>query len=144
MHHKIKAALYKNQFAKSEAKNYIARVKPDLTLSPQEICRIAIERGGHSATAEALAYHADAFLRELTYQLLDNVAVHTDDFQFSLSIRGTFDSNQDNFDPERHALIVEIQPTKRMQKKLAALEIELANSKDSYTTIDTVTDTKTG
>jgi hypothetical protein len=31
-----------------------------------------------------------------------------------------------------------------MQKKLAALEIELANSKDSYTTIDTVTDTKTG
>lgn len=142
--HKITATLYNNPFKTGDDPSYVARTKPDLSLSVADVCRIATSRGGHSATPETMRYHVEAFLKELVYQLLDNNAVHTDYFHLQLSIKGTCNSSNTLFENTRQYLEVDFQPTDALLEQLAGAEVILYPPRAEYSNIDTITDLSTG
>ncbi|MDR2362317.1 MAG: DUF4469 domain-containing protein [Prevotellaceae bacterium] len=142
--HKITATLYNNLFNTGATQNYVAQTEPDLSLSVADVCRIAINRGGHSATPETMRYHVEAFLKELIYQLLDNNAVHTDSFRLQLNIKDTCSSPHARFEHTDQYLTVDFQPTKALWEQLEDVEVMLYLPHVEYSNIDTITDISTG
>jgi hypothetical protein len=111
--HTIRALLYKNPL--SDAPNdYVARVKADRTLTLQDICQSAAQRGGAAMNARTLETAALDVLQEAVYRLGDGFSVNLEWFTASVHIRGVFDSAQAHFDPAKHQALVEVHPNVKL------------------------------
>ncbi|MDR2481882.1 MAG: DUF4469 domain-containing protein [Spirochaetaceae bacterium] len=98
--HKIEAKLYPNYLGKGEG-TYVARAKAETTLSIEDVCAAAKNRGGFTGSYQDLVEHVEIFLNEMIYQLLDGFSVQLGVF-FSLhtKIGGTYISEKDRIAAE--------------------------------------------
>ncbi|MPS75187.1 MAG: hypothetical protein E2590_18880, partial [Chryseobacterium sp.] len=103
--HKIKAYLYDNTLTKDNPNDLIARTASERSLSVQDICQAAVQRGGADVSASAMAHAVELFLSEMAYQLCDGYSVNTGYFTASTTIRGVFDSPSETFNKDKHSVL---------------------------------------
>jgi len=142
--HKIKAYLYDNALT-DDPNDFIARVASERSLGIDDICASAVSRGGADVSAAAMSHAVKLFLKEMGYQLCDGLSVNADGwFTVAASIKGTFYSPTDQFDPTRHYCGFELHQGARLRKELESADIEIMGVAGSGTFITQVIDVKTG
>lgn len=88
--HRIKVKLYPSRLSRF-AGRYVARTLSESTLSIEQICRAAHERGGYTGGYADMVKCAHLFLDEAFYQLGDSFAVNLKYFSVHPRVGGTFD-----------------------------------------------------
>jgi len=142
--HKIKAYLYDNALS-DDPNDYIARVASERTLGIDDICSSAVARGGADISAAAMSHAVKLFLKEMGYQLCDGLAVNADGwFTVAASIKGSFYSPTEQFDPTRHHCGFELHQGARLRKELETADIEIMGAAETGAFIAQVVDIKTG
>lgn len=142
--HTIKAQLYENRLTAEDPNDYIARVSSEHALSLEEICRSAYNRGGADMPVDVLKYATGVVLKEMAFLLCDGYAINTGYFTGSPHIKGVFTSPADHFDPERHALLVELHQGTLLREELQQVKVEILGIADVDPRVDQVVDLKTG
>jgi hypothetical protein len=141
--HKIKANLYPNLLTE-DPNDYVARVISERTLNVKEICNVAVTRGGAQTTAEAMEHNVNLFLKEMAYQLSDGYSVNTGYFTANTLIRGVFNSLNETFNTDKHAILYQFNQGDMLRKGLSSIAVEMKGLGDSSITINEVQDIKTG
>jgi hypothetical protein len=141
--HKIKANLYPNLLTE-DPNDYVARVISERTLNVKEICNVAVTRGGAQTTAEAMEHNVNLFLKEMAYQLSDGYSVNTGYFTANTLIRGVFNSLNEAFNTDKHAILYQFNQGDMLRKGLSNIAVEMKGLGDSSITINEVQDIKTG
>jgi hypothetical protein len=142
--HRIKAHLYENALTKDNPNDYIARVNSERSLNVPQICAAAATRGGADISAAAMEHAVNLFLQEMAYQLCDGYSINTGWFTAGTHIRGTFDSPNEHFDPQKHSLLFEFNQGALLRKELPSIKVDIEGVADSGISILQVTDVKTG
>ena len=143
LYHRIRAFLYKNLLTEA-LDDYIARVISDRSLGIREICEIAVTRGGADSTVDAMEHHVRLFLKEMAYQLCDAYSINTEWFNFSVHVKGVFDSPTDTFNPEKHSVVVEFRMGTELRKAVKDIAVEIMGVADGTGEILRVVDVKSG
>jgi len=142
--HKIKAYLYENHLT-DDPNDFTARVASERSLGIDDICESAVTRGGADIPAAAMSHAVKLFLKEMGYQLCDGLSVNADGwFTVAASIKGTFYSPTDRFDPTRHYCVFELHQGARLRKELETADIDIMGVAESGAYISQVIDVKTG
>jgi hypothetical protein len=141
--HKIKANLYPNLLTE-DPNDYVARVISERTLNVKEICNGAVTRGGAQTTAESMEHNVNLFLKEMAYQLSDGYSVNTGYFTANALIRGVFNSLNETFNTDKHAILYQFNQGDVLRKGLSNIAVEMKGLGDSSITINEVQDIKTG
>ena len=141
--HRIIAYLYEN-FLTANPNDYAARVASERTLGIRQICESAVSRGGATTPAAAMQHAVNEFLKEMAYLLCDGYAVNAEYFTVSPSIRGVFDSPNEQFNPRKHSLLFQFNQGEKLRKELSTVEVRIMGVADSGIGIVQVTDMKSG
>jgi hypothetical protein len=141
--HKIKAQLYDNVLTE-DPNDFIARVVSEKSLSIDDICQSAANRGGADISAEAMGHAVSLWLKEMAYRLCDGFAVNTGWFNAQAHIKGTFNSPTEHFSPEKHTIGFDFHQGALLRKRLDSVEINITGVADPTLAIAQVVDVKTG
>jgi hypothetical protein len=141
--HRIKAYLYDNPFNRNMG-NYIAHVSSEDSLNVKEIAEAAVSRGGADVSVAVMEHSVELWLQEMAYQVCDGFSVNAGWFTASVRVRGLFDSPQDNFDKDKHAILFEFRQGAKLRKELSAVTLDILGIADLGAVIAQVTDMKTG
>jgi hypothetical protein len=142
--HRIKAYLYDNALTKDDVNDFVARVNSEHSLGVKQIAEIAALRGGADISAAAMEHAVNLWLKEMAYQLCDGFSVNTGWFTAAVHIKGTFNSPQEHFNPEKHHVLFEFQQGAELRKELPAVTVDILGVADSGIIIAQVEDMKTG
>ena len=141
--HKIKAKLYDNPLT-TVPNDFLARVRAERSLNIRDICESSAARGGADVSAPAIQHGVELFLKEMFYLLYDGFSINTDYFTLTPTIRGAFSSPNENFNPEKHALILQFKQGEIVRKELSNVEVEILGMAEAGAEILRVIDIKTG
>ena len=100
--HSIRIKLYPNHMKSRIKGAYIARTASNRTLSIEEVCTLAKNRGGYSGRIEEMTAHVRRYFDEAAYNLCDGFAIDTGYYSIQPSIGGTFDSPNEANDRAKH------------------------------------------
>ena len=103
-------------------KSFRARVRTHGTLSMADIAEEMAKRGGGGNVATC-RYYLNLLHEIVAEKTLAGYRLKTEFFETGLSIRGTFDSIDDEFDPTRHAIMPTVCATKSFKATVAAVEV---------------------
>lgn len=140
--HLIQAYLTASPFPGTQGK-YIAKIASERTLSIEDVCRIAVERGKALTTPEAMKYNVELFLQEMTSRLLNGFTINTGHFIARTQIQGVFDSPDEKFNSEKHTLLVQITQTEEIRKQLPYVQVQMNGSGRNEMQIQETIDIKT-
>jgi hypothetical protein len=139
--HKIEAKLYPNYLGRGDGA-YIARAKAEAPLSIADICAAAKNRGGFSGQYEDLGEHAQIFINELIYQLLDGFSVQFGSFcSLHARISGTYHGANDHIDAEN--LHIAFRTLRHLKELLLKVKIENEGVAGDGAYIDEILDVHT-
>jgi hypothetical protein len=139
--HKIEAKLYPNYLGKGDGA-YVARAKAEAPLSITDVCAAAKNRGGFSGQYEDLVEHAQIFINELVYQLLDGFSVQLGGFcSLHTRISGTYHGANDTIGAEN--LHVAFRTLRHLKELLLKVKIENEGLAGDGTYIDEIIDVHT-
>ena len=141
--HRIKAILIPNLLTE-DPDDFYAKVISERTLSTDDICASAVERGNAPTTKEAMKINVDLFFKEMGYQLKDGYSVNTGYFLVSPVIKGIFRSIRDKFDRTRHSLYFLFNQGEILRKEIDEVEVEITGVGEAGLQIIEVVDFKTG
>jgi hypothetical protein len=141
--HKIKANLYPNLLTE-DPNDFSARVISERSLNVKQICSEAVGRGGAPTTAAAMEHNVNLFLKEMAYQLCNGFSVNTGYFTACPLIKGVFNSQNESFDPVKHALLFQMNQGELLRKEIGSTQVEISGPGDSSIMIDQVINVKTG
>ena len=142
--HRIRVFLHLNLLTKDDPNDYTARVVSERSLTVDDICTEAANRGGADISAPAMIHAVGLFHKELAYQLCDGFSVNTGWYTAVAHVRGVFNSPNEHFNPEKHTLSFEFQQGALLRKELPNIEIEVLGVADSGLEVLQVVDVKTG
>lgn len=114
---KIKYKLYPNTFTNG-ANYYHASVEAYKSLTLEDIINEMEFRHSSLTPADMVALFED-FGRTITKRMIEGDRINIDLFQLSLSIKGNFIDQDDQFDSSRHKLMVRINPSREFQRTVA-------------------------
>ena len=117
MANKIKYKLIPNTFTKDN-KSYRAAVEAYKSLTLEDIIQEMEFRHSSLTTADMVALFED-FSRTIIKRIIEGDRINTDLFQLSLSIKGTFTDQDDQFDASRHKVRVCINASRAFQDTVA-------------------------
>jgi hypothetical protein len=139
--HKIEAKLYPNYLGKGDGA-YVARAKAEAPLSITDVCAAAKNRGGFSGQYEDLVEHAQIFINELVYQLLDGFSVQLGGFcSLHTRITGTYHGANDHIGAEN--LHVAFRTLRHLKELLLKVKIENEGLAGDGAYIDEIQDVHT-
>ena len=141
--HSIKAVLLDNPLT-DDPNDFSARVVSERSLSTKDICLSANTRGGADISASSMQHGVELFLKEMAYLLCDGFSVNTGYFTAVPSIKGTFNSPNEHFNPDKHSILFQFNQGSILRKELSGVEVEILGITESGTEIMQVTDVKTG
>jgi len=141
--HKIKAQLYDNVLTENP-NDFIARVVSEKSLNIKDICLSATTRGGSDVSAAAMEHAVNLWLKEMAYNLCDGFSVNAGYFTAQASIRGSFYSSADKFNPEKHSVAFDFNQGSLLRKELGSVEVNILGAAEASTFIAQVVDVKTG
>ena len=142
--YKIKAQLYDNPLT-ANPNDLVARVQADKSLNVDDICLAAVKRGdmrGFQAGDMALA--VNSFLKETASQLCNGFIVNTDLFTVVPKIKGSFNSQNERFNPGKHRLIFYFHQGATLCEEAKKVMVDVTGMADVSAYIAQVTDVKTG
>lgn len=142
--HKIKAYLYDNTLTKDNPNDLIARTVSERSLSVQDICQAAVQRGGSDVSASAMAHAVELFLSEMAYQLCDGYSVNTGYFTASTTIRGVFDSPSETFNKDKHSVLFQFNQGEKLRAEVPNIQVDILGVAEASAVILQVTDMKSG
>lgn len=142
--HTIKAYLYDNVLTKDNPNDLIARTSSERSLNVKQICGAAVSRGGAEVSAAAMEHAVQLFLKEMAYQLCDGYSVNTGYFTASTTIRGTFGSTTEQYDPKKHSILFQFSQGERLRAEIPNISVSILGVADASAAILQVTDVKTG
>lgn len=114
------------------------------SLSVEDICNAAANRGGADVSASAMAHATELFLKEMAYQLCDGYSVNTGYFTAGTSIRGVFDSPSETFNKDKHSIIFQFSQGEKLRAEIPNIEVNILGIAEASATILQVTDVKSG
>ena len=139
--HKIEAKLYPNYLGKGDGA-YVARAKAEAPLSITDVCAAAKNRGGFSGRYEDLVEHAQIFINEVVYQLLDGFSVQLGGFcSLHTRITGTYHGANDHIGAEN--LHVAFRTLRHLKELLLKVKIENEGLAGDGAYIDEILDVHT-
>lgn len=141
--HRIKANLYENVLT-DDPNDFIARVSSERTLTVDEICASAADRGGADISAAAMSHSVSLFFKEMAFQLCNGFSVNADYFTATPQIKGVFNSSTEKFTPGKHSVLFQFTQGDKLRKQLSDVEVEILGVADSSLSIFQVTDVKSG
>ena len=141
--HKIRAKLYDNLLTPNP-NDFSARVISERSLTIRDICESSATRGGADISAPAMQHSTEFFLKEMAYLLCDGFSVNTGYFTAVPSIRGAFNSPNENFNSDKHSILFQFTQGEAMRKEIANVDVEILGVAEAGTEIMQVTDVKTG
>jgi len=141
--HSIKARLYENPLT-DDPNDFVARVDSERTLSTRDVCVSAVTRGGADTTAERMEHDVGLFFKEMAYRLCDGFSVNTGYFTSEVAIRGVFNSPNETFNPDKHALYIQFNQGSLLRQELSNIQVEILGLGDTEAKILEVEDVKTG
>lgn len=142
--HKIKAYLYDNFLTKDNPNDFTARTVSERSLSVQDICNAAVNRGGADVSASAMAHATELFLKEMAYQLCDGYSVNTGYFTASTTIRGVFDNPSETYNPKKHSILFQFNQGEKLRAEIPTIEVNILGVAEAASAILQVKDIKTG
>ena len=102
--HRIRVKLYPNNLPGKEGE-LVARTVNEKTLSFEEVCVAAKERGGYTGSLDDLMEHVAIFLRETAHQLCDGFGVNFGGlFTIFANVGGVFANERDPVDKTKHKI----------------------------------------
>ena len=141
--HKIKAQLHDNVLTE-DPNDFVARVVAEKSLSIDDICLSAANRGGADISAAAMGHAVQLWLKEMAYRLCDGFSINAGWFNVQANIRGVFNSPNEGFNPEKHTVSFEFHQGSLLRKELGSVEVEIQGVAEQSFYIAQVTDIKTG
>lgn len=141
--HRVKAYLYDNLLT-DDPNDFAARVNSERTLTIEDICTAAVQRGGADVSAASMNHAAELFLREMAYQLCDGYSVNTGYFTAGAQIKGVFNHPQESYNSDKHAVYFQFNQGDLLRKALSNIEVSIMGVADIACEITQVTDIKTG
>lgn len=141
--HHIKGYLYENRFT-NNPNSYIARVSSERSLSINEICRSAENRGGADISAAAMQHAVELFFKEMGYQLCDGFSINTGWFNVKVQIKGGFENIKDSFDPKKHSVLFRFNQGELLRKELKNIDVNIQGLAKSGIKILNIIDSKSG
>ena len=141
--HKIKAQLHDNVLTE-DPNDFVARVVAEKSLSIDDICQSAANRGGADISAAAMGHAVQLWLKEMAYRLCDGFSVNTGWFSVSANIKGVFDSPAEKFSQGKHNVLFAFSQGSLLRKELGNVEVQITGVADVQLYIAQVTDVKTG
>ena len=142
-HHTIKAELHPN-LLKNNKGSYKALTIACQTLGIKEVCNSVSKKPGTGIDADAMEYHVSLFLEEMAELLTDGFAINTGYFAASASVKGSFTTKRDEFDPERHAVSFKFSQGAVMRKKAKSTKAEILHVVSSNYGIQSIRDNFSG
>ncbi|MDR2125283.1 MAG: DUF4469 domain-containing protein [Prevotellaceae bacterium] len=142
--HNIKAWLYDNVLTQDNPNDYIARVNSERSLNIEDICESASTRGGADISSAAMEHAVNLFLKEMSYRLCDGFSINTGYFTASVHIKGTFDSPDETFNPQKHTVLFEFHQGAKLRKELETVSVDILGVAEIGVIVTHVTDVKTG
>jgi hypothetical protein len=143
IHHQLRAYLYKNLLTDSP-NDYCVRVIADRSLNVSQVCEIAGLRGGADISPAAMEHAVSLWLKEMAYQLCDGYSINTGWFTASVHIKGTANSPDEHFNPDRFEIVFEFHQGALLRKESSSIGVEFLGVADTDGRISQVTDMKTG
>ncbi|MDR1829366.1 MAG: hypothetical protein LBQ76_01205 [Candidatus Fibromonas sp.] len=125
--HKIKAQLHDNVLTE-DPNDFIARVVAEKSLSIDDICQSAANRGGADISAAAMGHAVQLWLKEMAYRLCDGFSINAKWFSVQANIKGVFNSPGEKFNPEKHTISFDFNQGSLLRKELGSVEVEATGS----------------
>jgi hypothetical protein len=141
--HKIKALLHDNVLTE-DPNDFNARVVAERSLSIEDICQSAANRGGADISAAAMGHAVQLWLKEMAYRLCDGFSVNAGWFYAQANIKGVFNSPNEAFNPEKHTISFDFQQGSMLRRELGQVEVEIQGVAENQFYVAQVTDVKTG
>jgi hypothetical protein len=145
--YKIKVQLYDNPLT-ANPNDLVARTQSERALSVEEICEKAAKRGETQGSsgfrAKEMAAAVNHFLKEAASQLCNGYIVTTDLFTAVPKIKGSFNSQNERFNPTKHRLLFYFHQGSMLCEEAKKVEIDVTGMADIAAYIAQVTDVKTG
>jgi hypothetical protein len=133
--HRIRAKLYPNHFPNAEGA-YIARTDSEATLDVRQVCTTAISRGGEEYDLDDFIEYVNRFNEEAMYQLCDGYAVNNGYYSIHPNIGGTFNSERDLHDHQKHPITFRFRVLAKMRRLVQFIKVEIEGIADVNGYID--------
>ena len=130
----LKVKLYKNHLTKGDA--YFARLDSMDTIGMAQICATMVQRAGHTGSVNDLTKNGEDIMDEVAYQLCNGYIVNLGLFSLYLNVGGTFKSEHDTPDHQRHPLSLRVRTHKPFHKLIEATHVKLDGLADPSGCID--------
>ncbi|MDR1803593.1 MAG: DUF4469 domain-containing protein, partial [Treponema sp.] len=114
------------------------------SLSIDDICLSAANRGGADISAAAMGHAVQLWLKEMAYRLCDGFSINAGWFNVQANIRGVFNSPSETFSPEKHTVSFEFHQGSLLRKELGSVEVEIQGVAEQSFYVAQVTDIKSG
>jgi len=133
--HRIRVKLYPNHFQHVEGA-YIARTDSEASLNVRQVCSTAISRGGVELDLDDFMEYVDKYNEEVAYQLCDGYAVNNGYYSIHPSIGGTFSSERDLHDPQKHPITFRFRVMAKMRRLVQFIKVDIEGVADVNGYID--------
>jgi hypothetical protein len=142
--HRIRVKLYPNHLPGKEGE-LIARTANEKTLTYEEVCAAAKERGGYTGSLQDLKEHAAIFLKEAVHQLCDGFGVNFGGlFTAYINVGGVFGNEHGTIDKAKNKLSVRFRVLHGLRKMLDLIEVISEGLADTAGFIAEIEDVATG
>lgn len=126
------------------ADQYMARVQPKGTLKQEDIVEAMLDRGTMLTHGDILNV-LDEYHRAIQQAVLNGYNVITATANFSTSISGNFDNEDDTFTIERHALEASVNSGRALRKAVKVYgQVEVRESNERAPKLKSIYDSTTG
>jgi len=141
--HKMRAKLYPSYLPGTEGK-YIARTTNEASVTIEDICASAKNRGGYDGSFEEIVKAVHHFNKEMLYQLADGFSVNTGYFSIHPNIGGTFANENEAHNHKDHPINFRFQALKPMRDIRDDIDVIIEGIADNKGYIMDFTDVMTG
>ena len=138
--HRIRVKLYPNYLPNVEG-IYIARTNNEASLTIEQVCAALKNRGGFTGNYEDLTENIRQFFDEAAYQLCDGFAVNMKYFSVHPNVGGTFNSDREAHDHEKHPVTFRFRTRSALRKLVEHIAIDIEGVADTAGWIDEFIDT---
>jgi hypothetical protein len=142
--HRIRVKLYPSNLPERKGE-LIARTVNEKTLTYEEVCASAKERGGFTGSLDDLKEHIAIFLREAAHQLCDGYGVNFGGlFTVYPNVGGVFENERAPVDKNKHKVTFHFRVLNGLRKLAELIEIISEGLAESAGYITEITDVTTG
>jgi len=133
--HRIRVKLYPNHFQHVEGA-YIARTDNEASLNVEQVCSTAISRGGVELDLDDFIEYVNKYNEEVAYQLCDGYAVSNGYYSVHPNIGGTFNSEKDLHDHQKHPITFRFRVLGKMRRLVQFINVVIEGIADVNGYID--------